>query len=444
MRLPLASAALMFAALACSGEPGTADSGTPALLPDTGTPGAVLSFAGSRPVNLVVVSLDTLRRDRIGWFSGGDTTPVLDARLAQGVVLAQHRACSNWTYPALLCLLSGAYPTDLGFMPRNTEPAPPGIETLAEVLGASGYGSALVGSQYLLDPSVALIQGFDHVDTDGEWSAETVTSRALDAATELAEPWYLHAHYLDPHLPYTAPAEFERRPDDLASTAFDLTDPEVVHAVIEGWDDLDEDERAALLANVAVLYDAEVRYMDHQVGVLLDGLEAGGLLEQALVVLVSDHGEQFYEHNQFEHGGSLYGEETWALASFHGPGLNPAVHADGTSQIDVAPTVLDALGLAPAPQATGAVVGVAAPERPLFAGFVRQRLTVQSAEIGDDRLLFNWGLEAFELYGLAQDPQEQTDLYDADDPTAQALIDVLWPQVERLAEVLGAEVPEAP
>lgn len=417
------------AGLGCSGTTTQDSDNAPTVPPDRAL------------VDLVVISLDTLRRDRIGWFGGGDTTPVLDRWFATSQVLEQHRSCSNWTYPSLLCVWTGASPTDVGFLARNTEPAPPGLETLAELLGAQGYTSHLAGAQFLFDPATALVQGFDGLSWDGEWSAEQVTAQALAAADTLSSPWFLQAHYLDPHLPYTAPAEHERRPDDLPATPYDLTDSEIVHAIIEDWPNLDEQAQADLLANVDVLYDAEVRFMDHQVGELLDGLDERGLLDRALVLFVSDHGEQFYEHGHFEHGGSLYGEETWAVAALAGPGLTAGRHTAPTNHVDLAPTVLDALGLPAAPQATGAVVGTADDDRPLFTAFVRQRVTMQGVQAGDDRLLLHWVDGEYEQYALATDPGEQSDLYDAEDPASKALVDLLWPRVERLAEMLETDVP---
>ncbi len=393
------------------------------------------------PVDLVLISLDTLRRDRLGAFGGTDTTPVLDQWLEESLLLAEHRSCSNWTYPAMACIWTGATPMDLGFLPKNTEPAPDSLETLAELLEAEGRQTTLVGSQFLFDPKTQLVQGFSQVAWDGHWSAEQVTAETLQLAEDLTSPWFLQAHYLDPHLPYTAPPEHERRPDELPETPFDLTDDEVVHAIIEAWKDLDEQSQTALLANVNMLYDAEVRYMDHQIGVLLDGLATRGLLDTALVVFVSDHGEQFYEHDQFEHGSSLYGEETWALAALRGPGVEAGRHTAPTNHVDLVPTILHRLGLTEAPQATGVVVGSAAADRPLYTAFLRQRLTMQGVQIGNDRLLFNWLSGELEQYQLLTDPGELESVYDEEDPTSEALLEALWPEVERLAEVLQTEVP---
>ncbi len=421
----------LFLLLACTGadpEPAPED-------------GGLLSFPEERPQNLLVVSLDTVRRDRVGRYGGGDTTPVLDALLTRSVVLDQHRACSNWTYPALVCLYTGASPTDVGFMPRGPEPATPDLQTMAEGLADAGFDTRLAGAQLLLDPELGLVQGFGTVSVDADWSAEQVTEQALALAEDLASPWLLQAHYLDPHLPYLAPAEHERRPADLASTIFDLTDPEIVHDIVEHWGELSEEERDALLANIDVLYEAELRYTDAQVGALLDGLDAGGLLDDTLVLLVTDHGEQFYEHGQFEHGSGLYGEETWAVAALAAPGLAPASWTGLTHHGDLLPSVLSALALPASGQATGTVVGTAPEDRPAFTAFSLRGRTVQGVEVGRDRLLFDWGPGTFERFELGDDPGELEDLHDAAGSLDQELVAHLWPEVERLAEVLGQEVP---
>jgi arylsulfatase A-like enzyme len=185
---------------------------------------------------------------------------------------------------------------------------------------------------------------------------------------------------------------------------------------------------AAERAFVAALYAEEVAYVDLQVGRLLDALAARGLFERALVVFAADHGEELWEHGDFEHGHSLYGELLQVPLVFWAPGLAPRRHAAPVSLVDVLPTLLDALSL-PLPEGLDGVS--------LWPALARgtdpplRELVAHNTLRGHDRqalLAWPWKLVvdaeggAPELYDLAADPGETRDLGAAEPERAAQLL----------------------
>ena len=198
------------------------DSGDTQPPDDTGPAPSACEPAGSgtsalsvttAPKNLLFISIDTVRRDRVGRYSGGTQTPFLDELMDEGVVLDDHQSCSNWTYPSMLCLLSGQNTLDLGFEPTVYYGAPDlfpsGKELLADWLGAAGYQTAMVSASPYLMQTYGTVEGFDTAIGNTVWKAEEAVTQALDVATGFSTdaPYYLHLHLLDPHASFSPSAK---------------------------------------------------------------------------------------------------------------------------------------------------------------------------------------------------------------------------------------------
>ena len=143
-----------------------ADTGPTFSPGDTGAAGdyeGILAFTGDRPYNVLMISLDTTRVEDLGRSSGLDTTPNLDALFDKSVTLDNHRSCSNWTFASTVCVQSGAWDLDLGFVPGiGREPAtvPDDLLQAPEVLGDAGWSSYLVSTNSFLSSHVNNAQGF--------------------------------------------------------------------------------------------------------------------------------------------------------------------------------------------------------------------------------------------------------------------------------------------
>lgn len=416
--------------------------------PATGAP--LLSFGGQAPVNLLVVSVDTLRRDAIGRHGGpaGDT-PFLDGRLAESVVLEDCQSTGNSTASGFIGFWSGRDLVDLGIgypgVDDEFDELPKDFVWGPGRLGLLGLRTGIATSSQMLS---TLLPGF-FVSFDDRRYANTesaVTDGALELATKYVaagEPWLLQVHYMEPHSPLHPPADrlapllADLPPADPGWT-FDHTWMRELHHL---WPQLSPETQGALLAHTLARYRASVSAADAELQRLWTALEAAGALEGTLVVLWADHGEQFNERGRWTHGWSLHAEELGVMTAFWARNLPPTAWQGPTDASDVLPTVVDALGLTGPPwidAMTGYVVGTAPPDRPrLVAARVfghRQRLV--SFRAGDLALIAGWDGSA-EVYDTAQDPAQEHDLFD---PASEAVQD-LWKRFEQVAVLVGEDEP---
>lgn len=342
-------------------------------------------------VNVLVVTLDTTRADRIGCYGNARIqTPNLDRLAAEGVLFESAFASSPSTLPSHCSIFTGQYPARHGVHDNGVYALGDDAKTLAERMSASGMRTAAFVSAFVLDRQFGLAQGFQHYDDEMElpllegdpeeivrieslpeeerrWlaqqaspyqrRADAVTRRALEwIERNGAEPFFLWVHYFDPHMDYTPPEPWDRRYDPDYAGELDGR-AKTWHFVSEkhGWgrtQPLPEREREHMIAR----YDGELAFTDHWLGKLLDDLRARGLWERTLVVVVGDHGEGFGEHGQlWEHNGQIFDEVMRVPLILKLPGRAPAGRRVRSlaRTIDVLPSVLDAAGLAPEPRAQG-------------------------------------------------------------------------------------------
>ncbi len=417
-------------------------------------PGQVdlLEFAGDVPANVLVISVDTLRRDSVGRYAGTADTPFLDGRLERAVVLDDHASCSNWTAPSFHCLYTGARPLELGFVVESGDPEVPGsprrLDTLPEAFAKAGSWTSLVSSNPWLEPASGwpLGRGFDAVRAEPFATGEVVTELALAAAGELVSPWWFQVHYLDPHEPYDAPEPFR---DPAPDIAYDLSDPEEVRRLEGDWFTLSEIDQEAILAWIVAEYRAELRYLDSELERLWSGLDDRGLLDDTLVLWVSDHGQQHLERGRWAHGHHLHQEETGAIAALWASELAPLAWSGRTTHRDLAVTLAVLYGLS-LPDATGLALGEAPSDRARTMFHYRLQETGadgvarHSVEADGWRLSYTWD-GVLRLHDIATDPTESLDvLEDADDALIDALWDEVEPDFERARELLDHLEPEDP
>jgi len=375
---------------------------------------------GGRPpaYNVLLISLDTVRRDALGCYGaspvhapGISPTPVLDDLARQGVRMLEAYAPSSWTLPSHLSLMTGEPPLVHG-VETEVGTLDPSSPTLAEILRQHGYRTFGIYSAPYLEPHWGFGRGFDRYDAAyapdvvtaseraaavrtaveaaaaaGDWkryeslkreqverdrelgkaaevavTSDQITAavvREIEATASDPRPWFLFAHFFDPHCDYVPPPPYDTRfdPDYTGSATGEgcLTgawvggpDPDHPGGFIRVISDRD-------LEHVEALYEGEVAWVDAHVGTILRALDAAGLARTTLVIVVSDHGEEFFEHGKLGHRQTLYEEVVRIPMLLRLPAALPA----GTSVpgvvalTDVLPTVLDVLGL-PAPETPGA------------------------------------------------------------------------------------------
>jgi arylsulfatase A-like enzyme len=408
--------------------------------------------------NLLLIVVDTLRADRLG-FMGNPTvqTPQLDALAAGATVYPDAVSAAPWTLSSFATLLTGRSPTfhqahplrdalgtDLKGGRFGIQPLRRDIPTLAEALQAAGYETAFIGTNPYLSRINGLDRGFGHFDVrlrtveryaallaglsrvglhpleplDPCFDAQTMTTRGLDWLTRShPRPFFLLLHYMDPHWPYEPPPPY----DDGAGQL---------------------DQPVPPISRLSRRYDAEVAGLDGAVGRLLSGLSAAGLAENTVVVLTADHGEAFGEHGSWvaweEKPGTVEGASSRAILHGHTqyqellhvpfvlrlPGGEGRIDPRIMRGVDVMPTLL-ALAGAPAPEGLeGKAGGIAFGEGAVLTESTLSGYEKKSWREGGYKLIWKAGYpagEELELYNLQRDPGEKQNLIAGERARAEEL-----------------------
>ncbi len=367
--------------------------------------------------NILLIGIDTLRSDAVGaWGRNPSLTPSLDRLAGQSDVWLDAYSTFNVTNPSFASILTGLYGKNHGVYDLKT-PLPLERTTLAEILSGAGYDTlAVISASHLGDAQSGLGQGFREVATASDhFAAELPVDLAMDWLTvKRDKPFFLWLHLFDPHTPHTPPEPYALgfRP----ATAVGLSP-------VRTWIPFRQPEPRSFTENVLGgqrdLYDGEVAYLDRQVGRLLDFLESRDLLEDTVVAVVADHGENLGDHGiNFRHLG-LWDSTTHVPLIIRWPGREREGRRLGglVQTIDLFPTLVATAGL-PVPQQDGTdlreLTGEKQTGRPAVFSEHADRLSVSVRTVGwrygvnegNDRLLSHGPY----LYDLRTDSQETKNL----------------------------------
>jgi len=404
-------------------------------------------FDGAPPQNVLMISIDTWRRDHFDPYGDGtEYTPFLASLAAEGLRLDDHVSCSNWTYPAVTCTILGMYNLDNDFLPKIAqdyrEPVPSGTRFLAGYLVEPGYYNLLVSANSWLGQSYNNAAGYHDSRPPNVQNTKLLLEKGverLEAAVDPAtDPWFLHVHLMEPHVAYKPPEEYLTELEGLAPLWFDPTENEQHYDATKDWPDMTPEQRDLLETHLRIRYRAELRYMDDQIEEVFSDLDDKGLLDNTLVVFWTDHGESFWEHGHQSHAWTLHRQENDAIAFFWSKNIVQNAWTYPTVSIDIAPTVLSILDINVPETMTGFRVGQAPPNRARFAYVVGRTDPAQSVRFNDWKMIFNW-TGVIELYDLFTDPEELNNVYAPDHPMAQPLWDKLKPRVEKAVPLVPEE-----
>jgi len=410
--------------------------GSPALLPAVAPP-------GSRPFNVLLILVDTLRADRLSLYGGGERlSPHLDRLARQGVVFTDALAPSSWTLPSVAALLTGVYPGKLKVGTGQGDRLEEAFPTMAEGFARAGYDTAGWSANFILNPAKGYARGFDlfYLAPYKEYTmpAGELNRRLLGWVAERGErPFFCYVQYMDPHSPYSPPGSDRYRVTNADS--FQPRGPVGyrqgdIYPMVIGHEQLESLDHVGMVAGC---YDDEVRYVDHQIGRLLASMEQQGLLERTVVMLVSDHGEELHDRGFWSHGYTLYQEQLHVplIVKFpealSGDNDRGEVSRKPVSLVDVLPTLYRLAGIGEAdPVVAGQSLFQQTAERGLisetWAGdvpprfclrrgpwkyvlFNREALAEAPARF-PGRWIWNHGPGVEELYNLEEDPGEQHNL----------------------------------
>lgn len=300
--------------------------------------------APSAGANVLIVVMDTVRADHFSSLGyGRSTTPNLDRLAAGGVLFENAMSTSSWTLPAHASILTGRFPFEHGAEVKRYDGRYP---TLPEAFRARGYRTAAFSANtYYFAPPNGLGAGFQHFDgvftnlgdtvmrtlygrnlmmafeslthsdLPGRKHAELVNARFLDWLKEdSSRPFFVVLNYFDAHDPYLPPSPFRSR----------FSERPDVGGVLNGWGDREALKRASDVKDEQEAYDGGIAYEDDSIGRLVATLKDGGLANNTLLVVVSDHGEFFGEHGLYLHKNALFMEGIHVPLLLSWPGHLPA------------------------------------------------------------------------------------------------------------------------
>ncbi len=386
------------------GDPGRAFWGAPAIT------------AEDRRAQLAIIYLvDTLRADHTGVYGyPRRTTPELDAFARDAVVFEKAIAHASWTKPSVASILTSRLPARHRAV-QLRDPLDPDNPTIARRLAEGGWStgaamanSVIYGAESAFDPGFELFAGL-HGEDDRRSKlvgADVVVDAALGfLRARRGLPTFLYVHTMDPHVPYAPPAPFDRMFAPFPTPDHPGQDPRT--------DYKEPLDRERMIGQ----YDGDVAFGDREFGRFVHELKASGQYDDALVVFVADHGEEFLDHGRWLHGRSLFDElirvplvvkfpkNRWA-------GRRVAGQVQG---VDVVPTVLEAMGLPLASDLAGvplqrAVRGETKP-RPALAEISHRGFVAHGVRTEKDKYVRRFSPDDDQLYfDLERDPGERHDL----------------------------------
>lgn len=319
--------------------------------------GIAWAACGEAPVerpNIVLFVLDTVRADSLSVNGHPQAlTPNIDRLAAQGVNFTAAYAHSTWTKPSIATLFTGAFPD----RHRVRTPAEgvadrivaqrlgSRLHTLAERFQEGGYATAAFVNQIHLQPKFGFDQGFEHYVWSTGKNAHQLNRRMLTWLPSASEPLFLYVHYLDPHWPYQE--RVEELLEALGSLGVDPRPPRDGNQV-EAW--LAAGLAPGSIEGLRARYDHGVAHTDRAVGYALENLGEAGLLDDAVVMVTSDHGEGFLEHGRLLHGYAPFDEVARVPLVVRLPerlGVEPTTVTQPVGLVDVMPTLLELAGLPP-------------------------------------------------------------------------------------------------
>ena len=384
--------------------------------------------------SVLLISIDSLRPDHLGCYGyNKNTSPAIDGLASDGMIFLNAVSTTSWTLPAHVSLFTSLFNSGHR-VNDNSDRIDEQRIMLAEIFKAHGYRTAGFVSGPFMHPAFAFDQGFDEYAyctgyagtppqtkknpisgqvqeaSHRDVSSPKVNSRALPWLEKNGkEPFFLFLHYFDVHYDYIPPPPY----DDM------FVDPGYSGGIDPSNFIHNEGINASLppedLAYLFGLYDGEIRFTDDHVGAVIEKLKSLGVFEKTLIIVTSDHGDEFFEHGEKGHFKTLFDESIKIPLVMHLPGKIPTGRQDASLVriIDVMPTILDLCGLPQSEETMGASL------LPLLQDGKKDLALQNLAELyvkghgmvslqtDDWKVVYNLETQQTALYRLLEDPDEQ-------------------------------------
>ncbi len=374
---------------------------------------------------IVLVILDTVRADHLASYGyPRETSPNLDRLAAEGERYEHAYSQSPWTLPAVATILTGQPPHvhQASRASKGLHMVAPSVPTLAELFSKAGFRTAAVMNVVFCSPESGLSRGFESYDYSRS-DRSNVGSRDARATTDAAlawleqvrgEPFFLVVHYFDAHLTYDPPAPYDTmfEPDAAGRIENGFGSADQVRQIADGTLPLTDRQRQSLEAR----YDGEIRFLDDQFGRLRQGLEKQGLWARTTVLVVADHGEEFWDHGSFEHGHTHHHELIEIPLILRRPGTpGGVVRRERVRQLDIAPTLLAQAGVAVPAGLPGQVLGSAGAKLSVAEGSLWSG-DLRSSRSDRGTAIWNRDTDAWQ-YFAPDDPRETKNLWPSGPPS---------------------------
>ncbi|NKB89007.1 MAG: sulfatase-like hydrolase/transferase [Acidobacteria bacterium] len=404
--------------------------------------------AASSPPPVLLIVIDTVRADHMSLYGyERDTTPRLKEWAESGTVVENAFSAAAWTLPGVSSILTGLYPAQHGAGNGVPSPMHDDIPTLAERLKEQGYATGATANVSFLTDHFGLHRGFDlydfhpAADDGGLRPADANVDIALEWIAAQEQPYFFMLHMFDAHRHYDAP---EPARGTFTEQFADRYEPGSLATMASR---IEAERRGDLEFHVAA-YDEEILWLDMQLDRLFLTLQERGTFDDTLVILTSDHGEAFRDHeHSIGHGSCLHNEVIRVPLVIWEPGrLNRGRRVGPVATVDLKPTVLEAVG-EPVEGLAGVSLlpflrGEDLPSRAIFAqnNFYRRDLTA----------LIRWPLKFIQdhgtqerlLYDLEVDPGETDNLWDPDDPDTARLVNSMRREIRAIRQAREGQAVE--
>ena len=342
--------------------------------------------SASKP-NVLLISIDTLRADRLGCYGYSKPTPVIDALAAKSVLFETAISQVPMTLPSHCSIFTGLYPDQHGVRNNENFVLSQKFRTLATIYRENGYATGAVVGSFSMDSVFGVNRGFEfyedrigqghdpEINRNAERRAEVVWQIGRKWLEKQKGPWFCFLHFFDPHATYTPPAPFPQT------------------------------------------YDGEIAYVDRVLGDVLEFLRQKNLLSTTILVILSDHGESLGEHGEASHGVFLYDATLRVPLMIAAPGLKSARVRSQVRLVDVAPTLLELAGLkrtaATAGESLVPLMNGGVKDLPAYSESYYTNLLMGWAPLHSVRWQNKKWIDApkQEIYDLTRDPRELKNLF---------------------------------
>ena len=393
--------------------------------------------------NVVVLLIDTLRASKVQAYYPKTRvkTPTIDAFASGGTLFERSQSPENWTKPAVASVLTSLHPATHKTK-QDASKLPKSALMLSEVYQKAGFETASFIANGYVSNAFGFDQGWDHYTNYIREARNTNASNVFGEAEGWIEKnkdgrFFVYIQTIDPHVPYDPPAKF-----------LEMYDPQPYNGQVRNrrthlmLDDAKKNPKKYTFTKrdkerIEALHDGEISYHDEYFGKFLAKLRELGLDENTIIVVTSDHGEEFQEHGSWGHGHSVYQELLGVPLMFRWPGVIPANARIGpvVSTLDIGPTVLEATGVPIPEEFEGrSLLGFMRGDWPAgpyvaFSDFLEHRRVIRG---GDWKMIIRGNLSQV-IFDLGNDYWEQKELDGSEHPIAQRYLRTLHGQF------LGAE-----